>query len=108
MTGHRIERLVAHTATFVTERPDGRARDVRGASATGRRSARRPVDTEDVAVVLFETDAGACGSVVVSQVSPGRKNRLWFEVDGADAAMVLRPGGRRAPVGRDQEANTIG
>ena len=27
----------------------------------------------------FETDGGALGSVVVSQVSPGRKNRLWIE-----------------------------
>jgi predicted dehydrogenase len=36
--------------------------------------------TEDLAVVLFETDGGAAGSAVVSQVSAGRKNRLWFEV----------------------------
>jgi predicted dehydrogenase len=36
--------------------------------------------TEDLAVALFETDGGAAGSVVVSQVSAGRKNRLWFEI----------------------------
>ena len=34
------------------------------------------VRTEDGAAVLFETDRGATGSVVASQVSPGRKNRL--------------------------------
>ena len=33
--------------------------------------------------MLFETDRGAVGNVTVSQVSPGRKNRLWFSVDGA-------------------------
>ena len=33
----------------------------------------------------FETDGGALGSVVVSQVSAGRKNRLWLEIDGAAA-----------------------
>src|SRR5688500_9837308 len=43
--------------------------------------------TEDAATVLFETDRGALGSVVVSQVSPGRKNRLWFSLDGALASL---------------------
>ena len=42
-----------------------------------------------MALVVFETDQGAVGSVVVSQVSPGRKNRLWFELDGADGAVVF-------------------
>jgi predicted dehydrogenase len=42
--------------------------------------------TEDGAVISFETEQGALGSVVVSQVSPGRKNRLWFSLDGAEAA----------------------
>jgi predicted dehydrogenase len=37
--------------------------------------------------VLFETDHGATGSVVVSQVSPGRKNRLWFSFDGTEASL---------------------
>ena len=37
--------------------------------------------------MLFETDHGAMGAVVVSQVSPGRKNRLWIELDGADGAL---------------------
>ena len=44
-------------------------------------------DTEDAATVLFETDGGAIGAVVVSQVSPGRKNRLWFSLDGAQASL---------------------
>ncbi|HEU5111033.1 MAG TPA: Gfo/Idh/MocA family oxidoreductase, partial [Micromonosporaceae bacterium] len=43
--------------------------------------------TEDAATVLFETDQGALGSLVVSQVSPGRKNRLWFSLDGARASL---------------------
>jgi predicted dehydrogenase len=36
--------------------------------------------------VVFDTDQGATGSVVVSQVSPGRKNRLWFSFDGPAAS----------------------
>ena len=36
---------------------------------------------------MFETDAGIVGSAVISQVSAGRKNRLWFELAGAEAAV---------------------
>ena len=68
-TGHRINRLVARTMT-VPRGSDG-----------------RQPDTEDAATVVFETDQGAIGSVVVSQVSPGRKNRLWFSLDGAQASL---------------------
>jgi predicted dehydrogenase len=66
-TGHRIVRLAARLLRI--PRPGG------------------DHGTEDGAVVQFETDAGALGSVVVSQVSPGRKNRLWLSVDGADASL---------------------
>ena len=45
--------------------------------------------TEDAAVVLFETDRGAFGNLTVSQVSPGRKNRLWFSVDGAAESLCF-------------------
>jgi predicted dehydrogenase len=37
---------------------------------------------EDLALVQFETAAGVLGSVVVSQVSPGRKNALAVEASG--------------------------
>lgn len=74
-TGHRITELVASTAT-----PYG-ARD--GVAATTKDSA--PL-TEDLATVMFRTDGGAAGSVVVSQTALGRKNRLWFSIDGEHAA----------------------
>jgi predicted dehydrogenase len=65
-TGHRITRLIARMATAYPDRI-----------------------TEDGAVVLFDTDRGASGSVVVSQVSLGRKNRLWFEFDGPSASYAF-------------------
>ncbi|MEU4420900.1 Gfo/Idh/MocA family oxidoreductase [Actinoplanes sp. NPDC024001] len=68
-TGHRITRLAARMLTV----PRGPGRP--------------PPSTEDAATVLFATDRGAIGSVVVSQVSPGRKNRLWFSVDGAQSSL---------------------
>jgi predicted dehydrogenase len=49
----------------------------------------RPVLTEDAALVQFETDGGALGSVVVSQISAGRKNRLWIELDGSEEALAF-------------------
>ena len=80
VTGHRITRLVAHWANAHTERPS--LTDPPGVGPTA-------VATEDGAIVTFETDRGAAGSVVVSQVSLGRKNRLWFSFDGLDAAYVF-------------------
>lgn len=74
-TGHRITRLVARMSNaFAERRGEGGMAQVR---------------TEDGAAVLFETDRGATGSVVASQVSPGRKNRLWFSFDGTSAAYVF-------------------
>jgi len=67
VTGHRIARVSAQLLAL--PRP--------GASESG---------TEDAAVMQFVTDHGAIGSSVISQISPGRKNRLWFSVDTADAS----------------------
>src|SRR4051794_17701556 len=71
-TGHRIVRLTSRL---------GRAFPQRRAGAD-----LADVQTEDGAVVMFETDQGAIGSLVVSQVTPGRKNRVWFSFDGPDAS----------------------
>jgi predicted dehydrogenase len=86
-SGQRMVRLSARTATVVPERSDARGRPAfaRGGSDESLRA----VDTEDVALVQFETDGGALGSVVVSQVSPGRKNRLWIEWDAAEETLAF-------------------
>lgn len=52
-------------------------------------TSRRPVETEDLAAVLLRTAEGVLGSLTVSQVSAGRKNRLWFELDGARGSAVF-------------------
>jgi predicted dehydrogenase len=88
VTGHRITRLNAQMATAHPERRRAAARAFETITdgATGET---RQVETEDAAVVQFQTDRGALGSVVISQVSPGRKNRLWFELDGTEEALVF-------------------
>lgn len=97
VAGCRITRVLGHTVTTVAERAPaagqvtfaGSARSADRAGSASSGGAREPVDTEDVALVLFETDGGAAGSVVVSQVAAGRKNRLWFSLDGSDASVVF-------------------
>ena len=47
----------------------------------------QPINTEDYASVLFELSNGAHGVFTVSQVAAGRKNRLYFEIDGSNCAL---------------------
>ncbi|HKG01841.1 MAG TPA: Gfo/Idh/MocA family oxidoreductase [Conexibacter sp.] len=89
-SGQRIARLAARTATVVPARSDAGGRPAFARGGTDERGdTTRAVDTEDVALVQFETDGGALGSVVVSQVSPGRKNRLWIEWDTDEEALAF-------------------
>lgn len=75
ISGHRISRLSARFTRLHEARtaPDGAV----------------PVSTEDAVTMLFETDRGASGSVVISQASRGRKNRLWIELDGEGSSYVF-------------------
>ncbi|OIJ68304.1 Gfo/Idh/MocA family protein [Streptomyces mangrovisoli] len=77
VTGQRITRIDARFARAFATRP-------------GPDGAARPVATEDGAVVLLETDAGAVGSLVVSQASAGYKNALTFSFDGPDSSYAFR------------------
>jgi len=45
------------------------------------------INTEDYAAVLFELSNKAHGVFTVSQVAAGRKNRLYYEVDGSNCAI---------------------
>jgi predicted dehydrogenase len=45
--------------------------------------------TEDGGTIIFETNTGAQGSLVLSQVSAGRKNKLWFSIEGNGYSYVF-------------------
>ena len=45
--------------------------------------------TEDGGTIIFETASGAQGSLVLSQVSAGRKNKLWLSVEGNGYSYVF-------------------
>jgi predicted dehydrogenase len=85
MTGKRITDIAAVTSTVHDKRPRPPLR--LGAPAPGGDLV--PVDTEDVVCLIFRATGNVVGTLTVSQVSPGRKNRLWMEVDGAEASIVF-------------------
>jgi predicted dehydrogenase len=88
VTGDRITEVLAtfDTVHRVRRRPAGEVRTFAGDVAQERHEV--DIGTEDAATVLFRTEAGARGAFTVSQVSAGRKNRLFFEIDAADAALA--------------------
>ena len=69
--GERLVQLSARTRTVRTHRNG------------------HPVETEDLAGLLFETGTGTIGTAVVSQMAPGRKNRLAFEIMGTAASVAF-------------------
>jgi len=88
VTGRRIEAVMADLATFipVRRRPAGPVETF----STERATETVPVEirTEDAATILLRFEGGARGSVAISQLSPGRKNSLAYEIDGSAAAVA--------------------
>jgi len=68
LCGAKITAVMADLTTFIKQR---NAREVK---------------TEDAATILLRYQNGARGALAVSQVSPGRKNSLIFEIDGSTSA----------------------
>ncbi|MEV8567553.1 Gfo/Idh/MocA family oxidoreductase [Streptomyces sp. NPDC051322] len=87
VSGERFTEVMAHTSVAVPTRPATDTPSFSGPAAPA--AARVPVQTEDSAALLLRTGGGLLGSTVVSQVSAGRKNRLWFELDGARGSAVF-------------------
>ncbi len=50
----------------------------------------QPIATEDYASILLRYENGARGVLTVSQVSAGRKNRLYFEIDGSKSSLAFK------------------
>jgi predicted dehydrogenase len=86
VTGERFASTVALLSTAQTQRPAaGQATFTQGADSAEKIA----VATEDIACALFKTDSGVAANLTISQVSAGRKNRLWFEIDGEAASLTF-------------------
>lgn len=86
ITGQRITSVMADMTTFIPMRrqPAGPVETFSTERAT--ETLEREIATEDVATVLLRFENGARGTVAISQLSPGRKNSLQYEIDGSVAA----------------------
>jgi predicted dehydrogenase len=87
VTGLRVTSLVADLKTFHTTRkqPKRSVESFANKLMGPEDYIEVPVDTEDFGTVLFHMGELARGSMVASQVSAGRKNRLSIEVYGSKA-----------------------
>jgi predicted dehydrogenase len=84
--GERFARVNAITSVAVHERPH---EPLHAATPTKPRIDATPVGTEDIAIATFVTETAVPVSTVISQVAAGRRNRLWFELDGANGSAVF-------------------
>ena len=86
LTGDPISHVLADLTTFVPVRrqPTGPSQTFAGAGLGA--TVDREIRSEDAASILLRFASGARGAVTISQVSPGRKNSLTYEIDGSVAA----------------------
>lgn len=51
------------------------------------RSNNKDIQTEDLVAAVFATESGTVGNLLISQVAPGRKNRLMIEMAGSESTL---------------------
>jgi predicted dehydrogenase len=87
MGGSKVTELCADLATVVPMRQRPRGRVETYGKAAELETDEVAITTEDYASVLLHFENEARGAMTVSQVSAGRKARLWFEVDGTEGSL---------------------
>ncbi|HEY2118972.1 MAG TPA: Gfo/Idh/MocA family oxidoreductase [Candidatus Acidoferrum sp.] len=89
ITGSNVSGLCADLATVMPSRrrPKGRVESFQKAASTETEEVL--ISTDDYASVLLHFENDAHGVVTVSQVSAGRKARLWFEIDGSEGSLAF-------------------
>jgi predicted dehydrogenase len=89
ITGSKVSKLCADLATVLPtrQRPKGRVESFQ--KAAGGQTEEVLISTEDYGSVLLHFENDARGVMSVSQVSAGRKARLWFEINGSKASLAF-------------------
>ncbi|MEM1443087.1 MAG: Gfo/Idh/MocA family oxidoreductase [Verrucomicrobiota bacterium] len=89
ITGQKVVEVFAdiHTLHPVRKRPTGEVETFSGIVAEV--EATEPVDvtTDDIGCLILRFDGGARGMLFVSQVTPGKKNCLRYEIAGSRATI---------------------
>ncbi len=85
VTGLEISSVCADMETFIQKRkrPKGPVETFQGEDLHPEEYTEVPIDTEDFVSLMFEMGAAARGSMTASQISAGRKNRIFLEVYGS-------------------------
>lgn len=89
MTNSKVAELCADLATVLPTRyrPKGRVETFQ--KTKGPETEEVLIETDDYASVLLHFENDARGVMTVSQVSAGRKARLWFEIDGSEGSLAF-------------------
>ena len=88
ITGRKLTELCADLVTVVPSRQKPRGRVETFQKADPSNADPVPIETEDYASVLFHLEGDLSGVMTVSQVSAGRRARLWFEIDGTEGSLA--------------------
>ncbi len=90
VTGLKIVRVMADLVTIhkTRKRPKAEVETYAGKVLRPEDFEDAPINTEDYGSILLEFDSGAHGVFTVNQCAAGRKNRLYYEIDGAKCALV--------------------
>jgi len=86
ISGLTVESVLADLSTFVKVRQQPKGPVETFSQERAAETSPMDMSTDDAALILLRYANGARGSVVVSQVSAGRKNSLQWEIDGSKAA----------------------
>jgi len=89
VTARRITEVCADLATVipVRQKPRGRVETFQEGDKAASDAVK--IATDDYASVLVHYEGNLRGVFTVSQVSAGRKARLWFEVDGSEGSLAF-------------------
>jgi len=110
ITGQKVVEVFADFATFhrTRRKPLKPVETYAGKILKPEDYASIPINTEDYASVLLHFDGGARGVMTVNQVAAGRKNRIFYEIDGSSCALAWdseRP--NELWIGRRDKANEV-
>jgi predicted dehydrogenase len=86
VTGQHVDAVMADLTTFIGTRREPTGPVETFSTDRSADTVERPISTEDAATILLRFDGGARGAVSISQISPGRKNSLVYEIDGSEGA----------------------
>jgi len=89
ITGQKVTSVFANLRTVhpIRKRPKGEVETFSGKLGSDAPTDPVNVTTDDFGCLLMRFDGSACGTMFVTQVTPGRKNCLRYEIAGSKAAI---------------------